>query len=96
MQDLTKKIDQILRTQFPDHTKEELDVMIQEYGQIAILESLNKILSLISSEEKKHELGNLIAEGKMDEAFKLAESEGVHMEEIFEEVSRSIVVDLFK
>lgn len=95
MQELIKKVESVLRAKFPNYSKEELEEMISEYGQIALLETYDKVLKLLDTEEKKYKFGDLISDLKQEEAFQFAESEGVDITSIFEEVSKSVVVDLF-
>jgi 3-deoxy-D-manno-octulosonic acid (KDO) 8-phosphate synthase len=93
MQELYKKIELIFKAKFPDAEirKEILD----KAGQAILLETMGKTFQHIKDETKIKILSDLVLEGKIEEAFDFAEGEGVKMEEIFEEVSKSVVVDLF-
>jgi uncharacterized protein YdbL (DUF1318 family) len=95
MNELIKKLDQILRAKFPDESSEDIQEIVQNYGKIAIVETLEKTLELLKNDTDRKELSDLIESGRVEEAFDFAESKGIEMGQIFEEISKKIVVDIF-
>lgn len=95
MDELTKKIKSILKTKLPDYSNEEVDDLIQDYGEISILETLDKSLSQIKHEEDRKIFGDLISSGNTQEAFEYAEKIGVDVSSVFEEISKKIVMEIF-
>ena len=94
MQEFISKLDSILKAKYPHYSKEELDDMISDYGEIGMLEITNKVLSLLSSEEKKYEFGELFSSGDTEKIKDFTKKEGIDLEEIFEEVSKKITLEI--
>jgi hypothetical protein len=93
MDQILDKLDKILEAKFPD--KKIRDEILATSGEIILWETVNETLERIPKETDKDHLANLIKAGEIFDAFDFAKSKGVKMEDIFEERSKSVVMDLF-
>lgn len=93
MQNLFEKMEKILIKKFPN--KDVRDQVVLECGQILLLETTNEILKLLDTEDKRINFGKLLNENKTDEAIDFAIKNGINVENILEEISTSLVTDLF-
>jgi hypothetical protein len=96
MKELITKLKKILLKKFPNYSNEEIEKIIEDYGKIAILQTLDESIELLKNEEHKYKLGNLISDGNLDQAFDFAEKKGVDMINIFERIAKEIVVEIFE
>lgn len=94
MNELTKKIDKIIRAKFPDYSELEIEEMIEDYAEIGFLELMNSIydqLGHVNGEFFK----SMFLNGKVDEALDYVKSNNIDIEKTFEEVAKKVVVDIF-
>lgn len=95
MEDLINKVEKMLKTKFPDYTKQEIDEMMEDYGEIAIIRLLDNMSKEFKDKNDLEEFGRLFGETKTGEAFQFAEAKGIDVASVFEEVSKSVVMDIF-
>jgi hypothetical protein len=93
MNQILEKIEKILIVKFPN--KEERDEIIEKSGQVILLETTEKVLASLTNEEERKTFGDLMNNGQVEEAIDFAAKQGIKIEDIFEEVSASVVTELF-
>lgn len=96
MNELKNKIHGILKVKFPEYGDEQIEEMIQDYGEIAVMKTLNQTFDLLVTDEERQMVGSLFGRGMIDQAFEYADERGVDMNEIFEENARQIVMEIFE
>jgi len=95
MEELNNKIIKVLKAKFPDYTQEEMDDMISDYAEITTLRLLDGLSKEFKSKNDLEHFGELFGQNKTNEAFAFAQSKGVDTVKIFEDVSKSVVMDIF-
>ncbi len=95
MEELINKIEKILKVKFPDYTQQEIEEMMSDYGEISAIRLLDRMSKEFKNSQELEEFGRLFSSTKTTEAFQFAESKGVDITKVFEEVSKSVVMDVF-
>ena len=70
--------------------------MMEDYGEIATIRFLDKMSKQFKNEKDLEYFGKLFGEVKIEEALQFAESKSINVTDIFEEVSKSVVMDIFE
>lgn len=96
MKELTNKIEKIIKAKFPSLSQLEIDKMLEEYGEMAMLEFLNEVLTRLSDNSDREIFKNLFQDFKTEEAFEFLLSKGINAEEIYTNIGKSIVQDIFE
>lgn len=93
MKKITDKIEKVLAVKFPDAA--ERAEIIAKAGQVILLETTEQILTQLNSEEDRKLFGEFLNQGRVEEAIDFAAKKDIKTEEIMEQVSASVVTDLF-
>lgn len=93
MDELNKKIEKILEKKFPNQAfREEI---LLKVGEIAIAEYVGKISELLDDDEKIDKFTTYLANGDILNSEKICVENGINTDDILEEISKSLVTDLF-